>query len=286
MPGHRLAARRPPRALPGGRGGDRRGRAQPGRRRRQAPLVGDRGGAEAPALARGLHLGPRRPRLRPQPGERQPPARAGRWRGCSTGRVRWRVTAPARDYLHAIAPLHNQPLAPGASRHRRGDRGERPEGVPAARHGQPLPRHRAGHRAATAASGSTSSPRGRAARLDIRLLPDTDATAFLAEVSAALGTEFEVRVLVTSPPRRRRRRPPAASTQAMAAGARRRGAGGAHLHRPASPTRASSASAASPPTASRRSRSSRRGLARHPQRRRADPARARSTAASSACAAS
>lgn len=42
---------------------------------------------------------------------------------------------------------------------------------------------------------------GRAwARLDIRLLPDTDSAAFLAEVKRRLGPGFTVKVLVTSPP--------------------------------------------------------------------------------------
>lgn len=38
------------------------------------------------------------------------------------------------------------------------------------------------------------------ARLDVRLLPDTDSAAFLAEVKRRLGPGFTVKVLVTSPP--------------------------------------------------------------------------------------
>ncbi|HEV2852556.1 MAG TPA: M20/M25/M40 family metallo-hydrolase [Thermoanaerobaculia bacterium] len=38
------------------------------------------------------------------------------------------------------------------------------------------------------------------ARLDVRLLPDTDSAAFLAEVRRRLGAGFTVKVLVTSPP--------------------------------------------------------------------------------------
>lgn len=38
------------------------------------------------------------------------------------------------------------------------------------------------------------------AQLDIRLLPDTDSAAFLAEVKRRLGRDFTVKVLVTSPP--------------------------------------------------------------------------------------
>ena len=38
------------------------------------------------------------------------------------------------------------------------------------------------------------------ARIDVRLLPDTDAAAFLGRVREALGPEIEARVLVESPP--------------------------------------------------------------------------------------
>ncbi len=38
------------------------------------------------------------------------------------------------------------------------------------------------------------------ARLDVRLLPDTDSAAFLAEIKRRLGPGFTVKVLVTSPP--------------------------------------------------------------------------------------
>jgi acetylornithine deacetylase/succinyl-diaminopimelate desuccinylase-like protein len=43
-------------------------------------------------------------------------------------------------------------------------------------------------------------PAKASARLDIRLLPDTDAAVFLANVKRLLGRDFEVKVLVTSPP--------------------------------------------------------------------------------------
>jgi acetylornithine deacetylase/succinyl-diaminopimelate desuccinylase-like protein len=43
-------------------------------------------------------------------------------------------------------------------------------------------------------------PAAASARLDIRLLPDTDGAAFLAEVREALGKDCDVRVLVTAPP--------------------------------------------------------------------------------------
>ncbi|MGH7487500.1 MAG: M20/M25/M40 family metallo-hydrolase, partial [bacterium] len=43
-------------------------------------------------------------------------------------------------------------------------------------------------------------PETATARIDIRLLPDTDAAAFLKEVRSLLGPGFAVKVLVTSPP--------------------------------------------------------------------------------------
>jgi len=38
------------------------------------------------------------------------------------------------------------------------------------------------------------------ARVDVRLLPDTDGDAFLAELRGLLGKDVEVQVLLTSPP--------------------------------------------------------------------------------------
>jgi acetylornithine deacetylase/succinyl-diaminopimelate desuccinylase-like protein len=43
-------------------------------------------------------------------------------------------------------------------------------------------------------------PERASAQLDIRLLPDTDSAAFLAEVKRLLGPGFTVKVLVTAPP--------------------------------------------------------------------------------------
>jgi acetylornithine deacetylase/succinyl-diaminopimelate desuccinylase-like protein len=43
-------------------------------------------------------------------------------------------------------------------------------------------------------------PDRASARLDIRLLPDTDSARFLAEIKKALGPELEVEVLATAPP--------------------------------------------------------------------------------------
>ncbi len=113
--------------------------------------------------------------------------------------ARWRVTPTARAYVQAIAPLHNAEmrriltnidsvvqesgptdfLLPGMANLfldtvqvtvLRG--GDRINVVPAA----------------------------AAARLDVRLLPDTDAEAFLEALRGALGDGFRIKVLVTAPP--------------------------------------------------------------------------------------
>ena len=47
--------------------------------------------------------------------------------------ARWRVTAPVRDYSHAIAPLQNERWRRVFANIDARDRGERPEGVPDAR---------------------------------------------------------------------------------------------------------------------------------------------------------
>ena len=113
---------------------------------------------------------------------------------------RWRVTAPARDYLRAIAPLHNEHWQRLLSN---------PDAVIDPRTG---PREflfpgmanlfldtvqvtvlDGGERINVVPARST-------ARLDVRLLPDTDSAAFLAEIRRALGKGLEAEVLVTSPP--------------------------------------------------------------------------------------
>ncbi len=195
---------------------------------------------------------------------------------------RWRVTAPVRDYSHAIAPLQN-------------DRWRKVfaniDGVIA----ESGPKEflmpgmanlfldtvqvtvlRGGERI-------NVIPEQAAARIDIRLLPDTDAAAFLATVKQRLGPELEVKVLVTSPPRRRRR-PRAASIRRWSRCCVPKGRWSPPSS-PASPTRASSASGGSPPTASRRSSSaptSPRGSTAPTSTSRSP----RSTTASSGCAGS
>lgn len=113
--------------------------------------------------------------------------------------ARWRVTPAARQYAHAIAPLHNEHwkrILSGI------DDFVKPDGptefllpgmanlfldtvqVTVLRGGERI----------------NVVPEHASALVDIRLLPDTDAQAFLAGIEESLGKGFDVKVLVTSPP--------------------------------------------------------------------------------------
>lgn len=111
---------------------------------------------------------------------------------------RWRVSAPARTYLHALAPLHNtfwrerflaidEIVAPD---------GPREMLMPG------LANLFLDSIQVTVLSGGDRInviPASASAKLDVRLLPDTDSEAFLAKVKEALGPDLEVKVLLTSP---------------------------------------------------------------------------------------
>ena len=111
----------------------------------------------------------------------------------------WRITDAARRYFAALAPLHA-----GATRRRFADVDAwvGPDGP----RGLMLPGQanlfldtvqvtelEAGERINVVADTA-------AARLDVRLLPETDADAFLARLREAMGANVEVRVLLASPP--------------------------------------------------------------------------------------
>ncbi|HEY0511185.1 MAG TPA: M20/M25/M40 family metallo-hydrolase [Thermoanaerobaculia bacterium] len=113
--------------------------------------------------------------------------------------IHWQVTAPVRDYCHAIAPLQNEHwrrvfanidkvIAPN---------GPREFLLPGMANlfldTVQVTVLRGGERI-------NVIPEQAAARLDIRLLPDTDSATFLARVKALLGKDFDVKVLVASPP--------------------------------------------------------------------------------------
>jgi acetylornithine deacetylase/succinyl-diaminopimelate desuccinylase-like protein len=110
----------------------------------------------------------------------------------------WRVTAPVRDYLRAIAPLHNQHWQHLLTHidEAIGDQGPR----------QPIFPGMAGLfldtvQVTALAGGDRINvvPADAQAKIDIRLLPDTDGAAFLAAVRAALGPRLQVEVLLTAP---------------------------------------------------------------------------------------
>ena len=113
---------------------------------------------------------------------------------------RWRVTAPARRYLAALAPLHNDYFRRIFSHidqvidERRGPREFLLPGM--------ANLFLDTVQVTVLAGGERINviPERATARIDIRLLPDTAEPAFLAGVRQALGSGVEVKVLATSPP--------------------------------------------------------------------------------------
>jgi acetylornithine deacetylase/succinyl-diaminopimelate desuccinylase-like protein len=112
---------------------------------------------------------------------------------------RWRVTPAVRSYLQALAPLHNERWQSLISRL---DQVVRESG-PTEMMFPGLANLFLDTVQVTVLEGGTKInviPERSRALVDVRLLPDTDAEAFLAGVKAALGPELEARVLLTSPP--------------------------------------------------------------------------------------
>ncbi|HLX07258.1 MAG TPA: M20/M25/M40 family metallo-hydrolase [Thermoanaerobaculia bacterium] len=112
---------------------------------------------------------------------------------------RWRVTPPVRDYLRAIAPLHNQHWQHMLTHIDEviGEQGPR----------QPIFPGMASLfldtvQVTAVAGGDRINvvPADAEAKIDIRLLPDTDGAAYLAAVRAALGPRLQVEVLLSAPP--------------------------------------------------------------------------------------
>jgi acetylornithine deacetylase/succinyl-diaminopimelate desuccinylase-like protein len=111
----------------------------------------------------------------------------------------WRVTAPVRTYLKALAPLHTGPLREVFSDP---DAYIREEG-PTKMLLPGLSTLFLDSVQVTVLEGSDRInvlPGEARAQVDIRLLPDTDAEAFLSRVRGALGNEVRVEVLLTAPP--------------------------------------------------------------------------------------
>ena len=112
--------------------------------------------------------------------------------------ARWRVTPPARDYCRAIAPLHEGHLRRVFSDI---DRFVSPSGPREILMPQ-VSNLLVDTVQVTVLEGAPRVnviPARARALMDVRLLPDTDAKAFLARLREALGKGVGVKVLVTAP---------------------------------------------------------------------------------------
>jgi acetylornithine deacetylase/succinyl-diaminopimelate desuccinylase-like protein len=113
---------------------------------------------------------------------------------------RWRVTAPARDYLKAIAPLHNdhwRRILGNVDRVIDPEKGPREFLLPG------MSNLFLDTVQVTVLQGSDRInviPDRAQAEIDVRLLPDTDSAAFLAAIEKTLGEGFDVEILRTAPP--------------------------------------------------------------------------------------
>lgn len=112
---------------------------------------------------------------------------------------RWHVTEAARVYCQAIAPLHNQRMGRALANI---DQVVTPAGpkeflMPGMAN---LFLDTVNVTVVSGGSRINVIPEESRALLDVRLLPDTNADAFLDTVKKALGKGFAVKVLVTSPP--------------------------------------------------------------------------------------
>ncbi|MGH7266991.1 MAG: M20/M25/M40 family metallo-hydrolase, partial [Candidatus Rokuibacteriota bacterium] len=112
---------------------------------------------------------------------------------------RYHVTAPARRYFEALAPLHNE--------HWRAifldlDRAIAPDGPTVGLMPGMANWFLDTVQVTVLDAGEQINviPEAATARIDVRLLPDSDAEAFLARLREALGPELEVEVLLTAPP--------------------------------------------------------------------------------------
>lgn len=111
----------------------------------------------------------------------------------------WRVTPPARAYLQAVAPLHNpywQKVLSGIDGEIDERTGPRVMLLPGMAN---LFLDTIQVTVVNAGERINVIPESATAQVDARLLPDTDAPAFLARMRQALGGGLEARVLVTAP---------------------------------------------------------------------------------------
>lgn len=111
----------------------------------------------------------------------------------------WRVTAPAREYVQALAPLHRGPMAevladPDAYILEDGPTEMLLPGLELFfLDSVQVTRLEGSHRI-------NILPAEARAQIDVRLLPDTDAEAFLDRIQDALGSQIETRILLSAPP--------------------------------------------------------------------------------------
>jgi len=112
---------------------------------------------------------------------------------------RWRVTAPARDYLAALAPLHNAHWRKILAHvdESSGADGPRTFLFPGMAN---LFLDTVQVTVLQAGERINVIPATARALLDVRLLPDTDGAAFQAGIEKALGQGIATRLLLTSPP--------------------------------------------------------------------------------------
>ncbi|MGH9381716.1 MAG: M20/M25/M40 family metallo-hydrolase [Thermoanaerobaculia bacterium] len=111
---------------------------------------------------------------------------------------RLRVTPAAKSYLAALAPMHGEPMRSVWADVEAAARNDRLE--------DHLPRGMAGLfldsvqvTMLEAGTRVNVTPPEALARLDARLLPDTDSRAFLGELRATLGPDVELEVLLDAP---------------------------------------------------------------------------------------
>lgn len=114
--------------------------------------------------------------------------------------LRWRVSPAARNYLQALAPLHGPFWQPLLTRPESQIGPQGPAGGAMLPGMENLFLDTVQVNVLRGAAQINVVPPRATARVDVRLLPDTDGEAMLAELRQALGEEVEVRVLLTSPP--------------------------------------------------------------------------------------
>ena len=114
--------------------------------------------------------------------------------------LRWRVTPAARNYLRALAPLHNASWQPLLTNPDSVIRPDGPVGKTFLPGMENLFLDSVQVNVLQGAAQINVIPPRATARVDVRLLPDTDGEALLADLRSRLGKEVEVRVLLTVPP--------------------------------------------------------------------------------------